>query len=207
MPRNRIWQAKTTECPPHWFRFFHSYMKAATTAWIQNRQSTVFVSQSGDLADSNRTVCLGRTGLNCDFTSPNNARQCQVVGNQGYTYNIFQEQRECHTATKMPFMYFSSGNCMASVPVSTFMCLWAIYTVYSQDRSTCFLQKNRQIDFLWEYINRSKTHECGNWYCGREIPFLRIFIPFLVRFVSNFRRWFSALHLSTECVNFFLYLV
>jgi hypothetical protein len=22
----------------------------------------------------------------------------------------------------------------------------------------------------WEYINRSQTHECGNWDCGRPIP-------------------------------------
>jgi hypothetical protein len=32
----------------------------------------------------------------------------------------------------------------------------------------------------WEYINRSQAHECGNWDCGRAIPFLGIF-------VSNFR--------------------
>jgi hypothetical protein len=24
----------------------------------------------------------------------------------------------------------------------------------------------------WEYINRSRTHECGNWDCGCAIPFL-----------------------------------
>jgi hypothetical protein len=29
---------------------------------------------------------------------------------------------------------------------------------------------------LWEYINRSQTHECGNWDCGRAIPFLGIFV-------------------------------
>ncbi len=23
---------------------------------------------------------------------------------------------------------------------------------------------------IWEYINRSHTHECGNWDCGRAIP-------------------------------------
>jgi hypothetical protein len=33
--------------------------------------------------------------------------------------------------------------------------------------------------------NRSQTHECGNWDCGREIPFLGIF-------VSNFRYGFFA---------------
>ncbi len=29
---------------------------------------------------------------------------------------------------------------------------------------------------LWEYINRSQTHECGNWEWGRTIPFLGIFV-------------------------------
>jgi hypothetical protein len=33
------------------------------------------------------------------------------------------------------------------------------------------------------YINRSQTHECGNWDCGHAVPFLEIV-------VSNFRRWF-----------------
>ncbi len=41
-------------------------------------------------------------------------------------------------------------------------------------------------DPLWEYINRSQTHKCENWDCGRAIPFLRIY-------VSNFRYCFFAL--------------
>ncbi len=43
-----------------------------------------------------------------------------------------------------------------------------------------FLQQNRQID---RGINRSQTHECGNWDCGRAIPVLGIF-------ASNFQYWF-----------------
>ncbi len=57
--------------------------------------------------------------------------------------------------------------------------------IYSQlqDRSTynIFLQQNRQRPILGIYsINRSHTHEYGNWDCGRAIPFLGIF-------VSNFQ--------------------
>jgi hypothetical protein len=43
-----------------------------------------------------------------------------------------------------------------------------------------FLQQNRQADLGNMYINRSQTHECGNWDQGRAIPFLSIF-------VSNFQ--------------------
>ena len=32
----------------------------------------------------------------------------------------------------------------------------------------------KYVDRTWEYINRSQTHECGNWDCGRSVPFLRI---------------------------------
>ena len=89
-------------------------------------------------------------------------------------------------------MYLFSGNYWASVPISKIHV--SASDVYSQDRSTYFLQQNIQADQSWEYINRSLTHECGNWDCGHAIPFLRIF-------VSNFRYWFFAMcsvHHSSE---------
>ncbi len=49
----------------------------------------------------------------------------------------------------------------------TFMCLWAIYIF---PRSICPFCCRKYVDRSWEYINRSQTHECGNWDWGRAIP-------------------------------------
>ncbi len=38
-----------------------------------------------------------------------------------------------------------------------------------QDRSA-YSAAGKCVDQSWEYINRSQTHECGNWDWGRAIP-------------------------------------
>ncbi len=83
----------------------------------------------------------------------------------------------CRTCTAMenPFMCSQKKNCAASVPHS---CVCELF-IYSQDRSTYF-PAAEQADRSWEHINRSQTHEWGNWDWGRAILFLGIF-------VSNFR--------------------
>jgi hypothetical protein len=56
-----------------------------------------------------------------------------------------------------PISVFLSENCAASVPISTVLCLWAIYSIYSKDWSTyCIsLQQNRQ---TWKYKNLSQIY-------------------------------------------------
>jgi hypothetical protein len=65
--------------------------------------------------------------------------------------------------------------------------------LYFQDRSKYF-PATGQADRSWEYVNRSQTHECGNWDRGRAIPFLRIF-------VSNFR--YCVFAVQAENFNLF----
>ncbi len=47
---------------------------------------------------------------------------------------------------------------------------------YSHDRTdrTAYSAAGKYMDWSWEYIYRSETHECGNWDWSRAIPFLGI---------------------------------
>ncbi len=94
--------------------------------------------------------------------------------------------KNLHTATAIPIIHSFPGNCTASAPVSTFICLWAIYIF---PRSVHIFLSAEKADPSWEYIIRSLTHECGNWDRGPDIPFLGIF-------VSNFRHFVFAVHAS-----------
>ncbi len=73
------------------------------------------------------------------------------------------------TIQKILNKYSQERNCAATVPVPTFMFLWAIYIFLW---SVClFCCRKIGAGRTWEYIARSQTHECGNWDWGRAIPF------------------------------------
>ncbi len=86
---------------------------------------------------------------------------------------LFSSRRySLHCKDKMPKIwnkYSQKRNIGASVPISTFMCLWANYIF---PRWVCLFCWRKCVDrpILGEYINRSQTHEFGNWGWGRAIP-------------------------------------
>ena len=57
--------------------------------------------------------------------------------------------RQHCTATAIPFIYPFSGNCVASAPIFTLMCLWAIYIFPG---SVYIFPPAEQADPSWEYI-------------------------------------------------------
>jgi hypothetical protein len=67
-----------------------------------------------------------------------------------------------HTAMKIPFMYSQKRNYLASVPISTFMCLCAIYIFPGLVR---IFPAAELADQWWEYIKIAHRHmneEIGN---------------------------------------------
>ncbi len=81
-------------------------------------------------------------------------------------------------------MYYQSPNFHIHVSVSDLYIFPRLVHIFSCSRI------GRPIVGI-HYINRSKTHECGNFDWGRAIPFLGIF-------VSNFRYCVFAVHATKQ---------
>jgi hypothetical protein len=64
--------------------------------------------------------------------------------------------------TENPIYVFPEMNCSASIPISTFMYLWAIYIFPGSIWLFCCSQIGRPILGIL-YINCSQIHECENW--------------------------------------------
>jgi hypothetical protein len=63
--------------------------------------------------------------------------------------------------------YSQKRNCAATVPISTFMCLWPIYIF---PWSICLFSCRKYVDRSWEYKNRLQKNECGNGTETAQFP-------------------------------------
>ncbi len=79
------------------------------------------------------------------------------------------------TARKIPFMNSFSGNCAASIPISTFMCMWEIYIFLGL---SIYFPAAEQANRSWKYINLSQIYECRHWETEHYYSVLEITVSF-----------------------------
>ncbi len=65
--------------------------------------------------------------------------------------------------------YFQNKIKMFCLPVPTLIYCTCERIIYFQDWSA-YSAAGKYVARSWEYINSSRTHECGNWDWGRAIP-------------------------------------
>ncbi len=99
-------------------------------------------------------LCKNYTGIGCTmyFIDLNLPSHLHLPRRLHLSHHHHIPPRLC-TATAIPFIYSFSGNCAASAPISTFMCLWAIY-IFPGSLHIFFPAE--KADPSWEYIVRSQ---------------------------------------------------
>ncbi len=80
-------------------------------------------------------VCCPLLSMLPMYYSHLNCNSCCLICFCNALFIVLHPTLYIHTARKIPFVYFFSGNCAALVPIWSYVCEWLIY---SQDRSTYF---------------------------------------------------------------------
>ncbi len=118
-------------------------------------------------------ISIGGLKIGIIFKKYSKGKSKEFLTNLPTVYSMQSYFEYIHTATKIPFMYSQKRNCAASVPTSTFMCLWAIY-IFPGIGPHIFLQQNRQTTdhgniyksltdiWMWKLGRRPRNSFSGN---------------------------------------------